>query len=137
MRNPFVVNRVTNRNYSLTGPTPPNYQATPNVTYTYDNLPNAKGRLTKAVTGTGALPQAVTEYQEFDVLGRVKQSQQWVEGTAYGSPMTYTYNLSGALIEQTYPSGRVVKNRLDSNGDLAQVESKKNAIYGYWTQEAD
>jgi hypothetical protein len=43
------------------------------------------------------------------------------------NPMTYTYNLSGALIEQKYPSGRAVKNSLDNNGDLAQVETKKNA----------
>jgi RHS repeat-associated protein len=29
------------------------------------------------------------------------------------------------LIEETYPSGRVVKNTLDVDGDLAQVQSKK------------
>jgi hypothetical protein len=29
------------------------------------------------------------------------------------------------LIEETYPSGRVVKNTLDIDGDLAQVQSKK------------
>jgi len=41
--------------------------------------------------------------------------------------MTYTYNLSGTLIEQKYPSGRVVKNVLDNEGDLSQVQSRKNA----------
>lgn len=44
----------------------------------------------------------------------------------------YTYNLGGALIEETYPSGRVVKNVLDANGDLARVESKKTSSAGYW-----
>ena len=39
--------------------------------------------------------------------------------------MTYTYNLAGALIEQTYPSGRVVKNSFDSDGDLQQVQSRR------------
>ena len=121
-----ALNRVTNRNYSTPGGTPPNYQATPNVSYFYDNLPNAKGKLIKITTGTGATPLSVTEYQEFDLLGRVKQSQQWVEGTAYGVPMTYAYNLSGALIEQKYPSGRIVKNTLDSNGYLQQVQSQKS-----------
>lgn len=48
------------------------------------------------------------------------------------SLMTYTYNLSGAMIEKQYPSGRVVKNVLDTNGDLSIVESKKNANTGYW-----
>jgi RHS repeat-associated protein len=42
------------------------------------------------------------------------------------------YNLSGAQVEQTYPSGRVVKNVLDNNGDLSSVQSKKNAAAGYW-----
>lgn len=43
----------------------------------------------------------------------------------------YAYNLSGAIIEQTYPSGRVVKNVFDGEGDLAQVQSKKNASEFY------
>ncbi len=46
--------------------------------------------------------------------------------------MGYSYNLAGALIEETYPSGRVVKNVLDSTGDLAIVESRKNANTGFW-----
>lgn len=116
-----ALNRVTNRNYSLTGSTPPNYQASPNVSYFYDNLTNAKGKLIKVENA-----YSKTEYQAFDILGRVTQSQQTTDGTAY-DPMTYTYNLSGALIEQTYPSGRVVQNTLDVNGDLAKVESKKDA----------
>jgi uncharacterized protein RhaS with RHS repeats len=41
------------------------------------------------------------------------------------SNITYTYDLSGALIEETYPLGRVVKNTLDIDGDLAQVQSCK------------
>jgi RHS repeat-associated protein len=48
--------------------------------------------------------------------------------TAVGNIYTasYVYNLSGALIEETYPSGRVVKNTLDIDGDLAQVQSRKS-----------
>lgn len=112
-----ALNRVISRSY--------NDNLTPTVAYTYDNLPNAKGKLTKVTTGSGAIPLAVTEYQVFDQVGRVTQSQQWTDGTTYGVPMTYTYNLSGALIEQKYPSGRVVKNTLDADGMLQQVQSKK------------
>ena len=36
------------------------------------------------------------------------------------------------LIEQRYPSGRVVKNVLDSDGELATVQSKKNANHAFW-----
>jgi hypothetical protein len=46
--------------------------------------------------------------------------------------MTYTYNLSGAMVEQKYPSGRVVKNVLDNDGDLAIVRSKKNTNSGFF-----
>ena len=46
--------------------------------------------------------------------------------------MGYTYNLSGALIEQQYPSGRRVQSVLDNNGDLSIVQSKKNSASGYW-----
>lgn len=35
--------------------------------------------------------------------------------------MTFKYNLSGALIGQQYPSGRVVKNAFDATGDLSRI----------------
>ena len=35
--------------------------------------------------------------------------------------------VEGGLVEQQYPSGRVVKANLDLDGDLASVETKKNA----------
>ena len=74
---------------------------------------------------------STTEFTSFDIIGRVTASKQTTDGVTYGngstdSPMTYTYNLSGALIE------RVVKNVLAANGDLSIVESKKNANSGYW-----
>jgi RHS repeat-associated protein len=120
-----ALNRVTNRNYSTPGGIPQNYQATPNVTYFYDNVTNAKGKLTKVSSNV-----STTEYVSFDILSRVTRSKQTVDGVIYGDdihPMTYTYNLSGALIEQVYPSGRITTNTLDVDGDLAQVQSKKNA----------
>ncbi len=46
--------------------------------------------------------------------------------------MKYVYNLSGALIEETYPSGRVVKNVLNNDGELALVQSKKTANHGFF-----
>jgi hypothetical protein len=127
------LNRVTNRNYTAPGGLA-NYQATPNVSYFYDNLPNAKGKLIKVTNGTGA-NTSTTEYVTFDILGRVTRSKQTTDGVVYGTdaaPMTYTYNLSGAMIEQKYPSGRVVKNVLDNDGDLSIVQSKKNANSGFF-----
>jgi RHS repeat-associated protein len=114
------LNRVTNRNYSAPAGLP-NYQATPNVSYTYENttVTNLKGVMTKVTNSFSA-----TEYTQFDTLGRVLKSRQTTDGTVY-NPMEYVYNLSGAMVEQKYPSGRVVKNTLDADGDLSQVQSQK------------
>lgn len=103
------------------------------VTYFYDdtNISNSKGNLTKVVTGNTSSPFSKTEYTEFDIMGRVEKSKQTTDGTAYNE-MEYVYNLSGALIEEKYPSGRVVKNVLDDNGDLSIVQSKKNQNAGFW-----
>jgi len=130
-----ALNRVTNRNYSLTGSTPPNYQATPNVSYFYDNITNAKGKLIKVTNGTGT-DRSTTEYTAFDILGRVTASRQTTDNETYGSGttdslMTYTYDLSGAMIEQQYPSGRKVQNVLDADGSLEMVKSRKNISSGY------
>ena len=59
------------------------------------------------------------------ILGRVTGHKQTTDGQSYST--AYAYNLSGALVEQTYPSGRVVKNVIDNSGDLSQVQSKKNS----------
>lgn len=124
-----ALNRVTLRDYSDT---------TLDVAYTYENIsiPYSKGKLTKVTNGTGP-NTSTTEYTSFDILGRVTQSKQTTDGVTYGngttdSPMTYTYNLGGALVEQQYPSGRMVKNVLETDGDLAVVQSKKNANSGYF-----
>jgi RHS repeat-associated protein len=111
---------------------------TPDVTYYYDgtyydaqNTPQtaagaAKGKLTSVKSSISR-----TNYTAFDVMGRVTESQQITDDTV-PNPMTYTYNLSGALVEQKYPSGRVVRNVVDSDGNLATIQSKKNQNAGYW-----
>ncbi len=101
---------------------------TPPVSYFYDGFtgqnqpptasPNfAKGALTK-------VSSSVSEnlYTEFDNFGRLKKSQQVTDGNTY--EFLYKYNFSGALVEETYPSGRVVRNFLDADGGLAAVSSK-------------
>jgi RHS repeat-associated protein len=128
-----TLNRVTQRAYATPSPTPSNYSATPTVNYYYDNLTNATGKLIKVESSV-----STTEYSSFDILGRVTASKQTTDGVTYGdgtatSAMTYSYNLSGALIEQQYPSGQKVKNTIDSNGDLAMVQSRKNSAAGYWS----
>lgn len=115
-----ALNRVKTRSYT----NEPAGSETADVAYFYDNVTNAKGKLTKVSSSV-----STTEYVTFDILGRVTRSKQTTDGVVYGddtNPMTYTYNLSGALIEQQYPSGRVVKNTLDADGSLSQIQSKKS-----------
>jgi hypothetical protein len=58
----------------------------------------------------------------FDNLGRTLASRQITDGLNYDS--SYLYNLSGALVEETYPSGRKVKNTFETDGDLSMIETK-------------
>jgi RHS repeat-associated protein len=101
---------------------------TPPVEYFYDGKglaqqqsPNyAKGKLTKVYSIVSE-----TKYTEFDNFGRLKQSQQITGGQTHTS--SFQYNLSGALIQQTYPSGRTVKNELETDGDLSRISGKANS----------
>ena len=57
-----------------------------------------------------------------DNFGRLTETKQITDGQTYTS--SYQYNLSGALIQETYPSGRVVKNEFESDGDIARISGK-------------
>lgn len=102
------LNRVTLRDYS---------DSTPDVTYYYDNLTNGKGKLKKVISSV-----STTEYTSYDILGRVVSHKQTIGGNDYTTG--YTYNFASQLIEETYPSGRMVKNTFATDGDLSQVETK-------------
>ena len=116
--------RVKTRSYSGE----PSGQTTLSVSFYYDGKglasqqsPNyAKGKLTKVTSSVSE-----SRYTLFDNLGRITQSQQITDGQTYTSG--YQYNLSGALIQETYPSGRVVKNEFEADGDLARIFGKANA----------
>lgn len=115
------LNRVTQRSYS---------DSTPTVTYTYDDsgITYAKGRLTKVSSSISE-----TKYTSFDNLGRLLTSQQITDGNTYN--FAYSYNLSGALVEETYPSGRKVKNSFQVDGALGKVETQPSG--GSYSARAD
>lgn len=111
-------NRLIYRNYS-----DPN---TPDVSFFYDGaglgaVPDfSKGKMTKVSSSVSE-----TKYTAFDNSGRLLASQQITSGQTYNSG--YQYNLSGGLVSETYPSGRVVTNTLNADGELEKLESQKNA----------
>lgn len=106
------LNRLTFRDYSD--------GAMPGVTFTFDNptIANSKGQLT-AVTSS----VSQTYYTAFDQLSRIKSSSQVTNNQTYNFP-DYSYDLSGALIAQAYPSGRVVRTETDAIGRLSKVPAK-------------
>ncbi|MDQ3816986.1 MAG: hypothetical protein M3362_04755, partial [Acidobacteriota bacterium] len=116
------MNRVISRAYM----NDPNQ--TPAVTYKYDGagttngVANSKGRLTSVANSVSG-----TTYDEYDSVGRVKQSTQTTDGQAYS--MSYSYDLAGNLISETYPSGRVVTSAYDAAGRLSSVTGPNNKVY--------
>jgi RHS repeat-associated protein len=113
------LNRVIYRSYSdLT---------TPPVSFYYDgkgldSIPNySKGQTTKVSSSVSE-----TRYTSFDNMGRLLTSQQLTtaaQRSGAQAPYTssYAYNLSGALVSETYPSGRVVTNQFDQDGEMESV----------------
>jgi RHS repeat-associated protein len=108
-----VLNRLIARGYS---------DGTPDTTYTYEDstLTSLKNILTKTSSSV-----AVTRFTAFDEIGRVKSSQQQIldqhnNWQIYNFP-DYTYDLSGNLISQTYPSGRIVTNTFNNDNRLIKV----------------
>jgi len=121
------LNRVKTRTYAGE----PSGQQTPTVYFTYDGVyyrydgyklqaaGSAKGALTQVRNGIST-SQTIT----YDSLGRPEIYQQITDGQTYSS--SYQYNLSGALVQEMYPSGRTVKNEFDANGDLSRIAGKAN-----------
>jgi RHS repeat-associated protein len=98
--------------------------ATPNVTYTYDevhaNFYN-KGRLTKVQTAANAAqqtPETIQNY-DYDKVGQVVNHTQSIGNQSYN--LTYGYNLAGQLTSEKYPSGKVYNYSVDDYGRLQTV----------------
>jgi|GEM_PF-3594599 len=107
--------RVTTRTYN---------DGTPNVSYSYDaaNVAFSNGRLTAVTSSVSSY-----SYGEYDALGRVRTGTQTTDGQAY--TMSYLYTAAGALISQTYPSGRVVTTNYDGAGRIAGVKNNASGLY--------
>jgi len=84
---------------------------TPTVTYTYDTLPNGKGRLTSVSSSVSTFRNKV-----YDVLGRIKETEQTLGAKTYR--FLYAYDLGGRPTSITYPSDRVVNYGYDNSARL-------------------
>ncbi len=91
------------------------------VGYSYDSATNGIGRLYSVSDG-----YAGTFYTAYDPLGRVTANYEGAENQTY--PFTYAYNLAGALISETYPSGRVITTGFDGANRASQVTGKNGSV---------
>jgi RHS repeat-associated protein len=108
-----VLNRPLTRTYN---------DGTPSVTNTYDavGVAYSKGQLTEVSNSI-----STSKFTQFDTLGKPLVSQQITEGNTYTS--SYQYNLVGDLVQETYPSGRVVRNVYNANNEISKIYGQKNA----------
>jgi RHS repeat-associated protein len=116
------LDRLTTKMYTVAGSTAP----TPNVTYTYDSLVsscNSKGRLTSVY----AISVSTSNTTCFDPMGRPTQSTETTGSNTY--TFGYGYDLSGNLVSQTYPSGKIVSTTIDGAGRIASLQRQGGGYY--------
>ena len=108
------LNRALTRSYS---------DGTPAVAYKYDDgsIQYSKGKLTRVSSLISE-----TRYTQFSNLGNVLATQQVTDNVTFN--FGYSYNLAGMLVSETYPSGRVVSNQFQTDGNLAQVNGLMNNV---------
>lgn len=108
------LNRALTRSYS---------DGTPQVAYKYDDgsVQYSKGKLTRVSSSVSE-----TRYTQFSNLGNVLATQQVTDNVTFN--FGYTYNLAGMPVSETYPSGRVVSNQFQTDGNLAQVNGLMNGV---------
>ena len=113
-----ALNRVASKSYS---------DSTPAVTYSYDqdrrltgdSNPNYPlGHLTGVANAV-----STTVYNRFDAAGRAAVSTQTTGGQNY--TFGYSYDLSGALLAETFPSGRLLTDTYDAAGREASITGTK------------
>ncbi len=87
------------------------------ITYSYDEGENGKGRLTGMVDPTGVYAYT------YDEFGNMISEEKTIDGVTYLT--SYTYDGTGALTGITYPNGRMVDYELDSAGRTTRVTTQK------------
>jgi RHS repeat-associated protein len=95
-----------------------------NTTYDDPTVPFSIGRITAVANSNSS-----TNYLQYDAFGNILQSSQTTTGSGCPSNIcafTYTYNLTGALTSEQYPSGRMVTTTYDGANRPKQLTGLLN-----------
>ena len=97
-------------------------------TFNYDEAGHGYswGHLTSVTNSTAAL-----NYVSISPLEQVTASSETTGGGTYN--FSYYYNLAGALVQENYPSGRVVKTNYDGANRVSGVAGTLGATTNYVT----
>ena len=109
--NGITVNYIYDSLNRLTGIQYPD--SAQNVSYTYDEGNNAKGRLSGMTDQSGAYTYT------YDTDGNLVVEERIIEGMIYTT--AYTYDAAGILTGISYPNGRTVTYALDATGRTTAV----------------
>jgi RHS repeat-associated protein len=85
------------------------------VTFTYDEGTNQKGRLTTMEDGSG------TTTLEYDAFGNLTEESKTIDSNTHVT--VYEYDAANLLVSMTYPSGRTVDYTRNSLGQITVVDS--------------
>jgi len=94
--------------------------ASQNITYSYDDGANGKGRLTGMSD-----PSGVSVYA-YDPKGNLINETKTIEGVVYTT--SYSYDPAGILTGMTYPDGSTVSYELDPAGRVVRATTVKNGV---------
>ena len=99
------------------------------VSYTYDTSALGVGLPATVSASTGNIV-TLNSFSSYDSFGRITGNSQVVNGMPY--PFSYSYNFAGALVSETYPSGRTVTTSYDAANRPVQVDGTlQNQIKNY------
>jgi RHS repeat-associated protein len=90
------------------------------ITYTYDQGVNGKGRLTGMTDPSG------TYAYGYDALGRLITEEKTIDTVTYTTQ--YDYDEAGVLTGIAYPDGRTVTYELDSAARVNRVTTTKESV---------
>lgn len=110
-----ALSRVTGASYT---------DGTPSVSYIYDaggSSVNATGHLTQIANSS-----SITNFTNFDPVGEVLASNQHTSGQTFN--FSYSYNLAGGLVTETYPSGRVVTTAYDGANRVSALSGNMDGV---------